>query len=516
MSLIKLPFVAGQSRARSKSVDNQETINLYPELEKEDAKNSAVFYGTPGLKLFTTVSNSQGSVYASPPRGFYITGKGRMFAVYQDKLYEILPSGVVLSQGSLNTNVGYVYMVDNGNQMLITDGLHGYGYDLRGNTLTVITSNPGIGSVFPNFPGTVAYRDGYFITHDIGTNMTYASAAYDVFTWPAAHQVAKETDSDNVVAIISTATYLWIFGQRTTELWYSTGQDAIGAPPFARAQELVIAVGCMAPASVQTNGNDVFWLGSNPSGGNVVWMSNSFTPQRITTHAEEYLIGQVSVTTDATAFTYEQEGHFFYCLNFPSGSRSHCYDLSTKAWHRRGYWNPLTGQFETHLALFAGSLSSPVTLCLDRRNGNIYTFDLDTFTDNGAYIHRIRTLSHTHKDMKNLYVYGFEVDTQKGVGIGDGMMSGAHTSTTSTTTTVADSDPVSDNPQMALQWSKDGGITWSKEHWASMGKIGEFKKRVRWPLGMGKSRDWSFRLSSMAAVRQVWIAAYADIEAEDA
>ena len=144
---------------------------------------------------------------------------------------------------------------------------------------------------------------------------------------------------------------------------------------------------------------------------------------------------------------------------------------------------------------------------------NIYTFNLDVYTDNGDYIHRIRTMAHTHKDMKFLYLYGMELDMQKGVGLGDNVPLLTSTTTT-TTTTVSGSDPVSDNPQMSLQWSKDGGYTWSKEHWQSMGKIGNFKQRVIWPIGMGKSRDWVFRFSTMAAVKVVLIACYAEIEPE--
>jgi hypothetical protein len=503
----KIPFVSGQSQSRSKSIDLREAINVYPEKEKADAKNVAAYIGTPGLRLKTVVNDDNGNLIQSPPRGFYVTGQKRRFCVYSNGLYEIIPPGYVVKRATILTTNGYVYMADNGNQMMITDGRNGYGFDLKTSKLTKITD-----PIFPQFPGTCTYRDGYFITHDTDTNYTYASAAFDVFTWPVAHKVAKETNSDNVVAVISTATYLWVFGQSTAELWYSTGQDDIGAPPFVRAQEMVISVGCMAPASVVTNGNDVFWLGSNPAGGNVIWMANSFTPQRITTHSEEFLIGQMDSATDATAYCYQEEGHFFYVINFPEGSTTHCYDLSTGLWHRRGYWNATTGQLETHLALFACSVGSDV-LCLDRRNGNVYSFDLGMYSDNGDYIHRIATMSHIHQDELDLFIDLFELTMGVGVGLGDGMMSGGVT-TASTTTVTTDSDPVNDNPQISLQWSKDGGHTWSKEHWASIGKIGNFKKRVRWCFTMGKSRDWVFRVSTIAKVKTVWIAAYANIEIE--
>lgn len=57
----------------------------------------------------------------------------------------------------------------------------------------------------------------------------------------------------------------------------------------------------------------------------------------------------------------------------------------------------------------------------------------------------------------------------------------------------ADSTQGSD-PQVALQWSDDGGATWSNELWRSLGRLGERKKRVRWER-LGSGRRCSFRIS---------------------
>jgi hypothetical protein len=72
-----------------------------------------------------------------------------------------------------------------------------------------------------------------------------------------------------------------------------------------------------------------------------------------------------------------------------------------------------------------------------------------------------------------------------------------------------------DDPQAMLDWSSDGGHTWSSEYWASMGgslgNIGEYTKRARWNrLGMGRSRI--FRLTISDPVKVVMLGAYAEIE----
>jgi hypothetical protein len=58
-------------------------------------------------------------------------------------------------------------------------------------------------------------------------------------------------------------------------------------------------------------------------------------------------------------------------------------------------------------------------------------------------------------------------------------------------------------PQVMLRWSDDGGHTWSNEHWASMGKIGEYGKRVIWRrLGMTtKLRDRVYEISGSDPVK---------------
>lgn len=50
------------------------------------------------------------------------------------------------------------------------------------------------------------------------------------------------------------------------------------------------------------------------------------------------------------------------------------------------------------------------------------------------------------------------------------------------------------DPQVVLDWSDDGGKTWSNEHWAGIGKIGEYRKRAVWRR-LGRFRHRVFRLT---------------------
>jgi hypothetical protein len=59
------------------------------------------------------------------------------------------------------------------------------------------------------------------------------------------------------------------------------------------------------------------------------------------------------------------------------------------------------------------------------------------------------------------------------------------------------------DPEVMLRWSDDGGHTWSSEHWAKIGKIGEYYRRVFWRrLGMTvKLRDRVYELSGTDPVK---------------
>ena len=65
------------------------------------------------------------------------------------------------------------------------------------------------------------------------------------------------------------------------------------------------------------------------------------------------------------------------------------------------------------------------------------------------------------------------------------------------------------NPQAMLRWSDDGGHTWSSEHWASMGKIGQYGFRTFWRrLGMtDKIRDRVYEVSGTDPVKVAIIGA---------
>jgi hypothetical protein len=297
-----------------------------------------------------------------------------------------------------------------------------------------------------------------------------------------------ESNTDPVVALRSVHNELWVFGTQSLEVWYNSGAADF---PFTRTHGASNTIGTVAPASIAASGNTVFWLGSNAQGHGAVWQASDYNPGRVSPAGIDCLIEKMPSLQDAAAYCYSQAGHCFYVLSFPSGNVTLCCDVTTGIWHQRAGFNSLEGTFERHKGACACFFGGK-TIVGDYASGLLYWFDLENYTDNGKPVRRVRTGPHMHADCKRLYFNGFEADVERGVGLSNGQGS---------------------NPQVFLQWSDDGGSTWSSEHWASPGRQGNYTARMRWNR-LGCSRNRVFRLTVCDPVKTVLIAARADVEVE--
>jgi hypothetical protein len=57
-----------------------------------------------------------------------------------------------------------------------------------------------------------------------------------------------------------------------------------------------------------------------------------------------------------------------------------------------------------------------------------------------------------------------------------------------------------------LRWSDDGGSTWSKEHWTTIGALGKYQNRAIWRR-LGQARDRVFEVVVTDPVKAVIVSA---------
>jgi len=450
-------FIGPSYTLQSTDIECQRCVNLYPQMDESGAgKNVAALLGTPGLREFTVLDGA-----GHPVRGMITTSTGRLFAVTNTTLWEITADGCKHDRGTLNSSAGFVGIADNGRGLMLVDGPNGYGYDLTANTLS---------APLPDFPGgaTVAFQDGYFIFNQPNTQIFWITDPYST-TIDLTNFASAEGSPDNLLALLSDHELVWLFGTNSTEVWYDSGDPLF---PFARVQGGSIQYGLAAARTPARFANSVVWLSRSEDGQGVVLMSNGLQPGRISTHAMEQEIATYPRIDDATAYTYQQDGHSFYVLNFPSGNSAGAtwvYDAVTQLWHERaftGAFGPERQRGEMHTEAFGKHIVS------DYAKGTLYVMDRFALNDDGARITRIRTSPFVSDELKNIFVSRLQLDIQTGVGTAD------------------------NSPQCMLQWSDDGGHTWSNEHWTGLGAIGATQTRVIWRrLGRTRRRVFKFTIS---------------------
>ena len=464
---LRIPVVGQQSENRSVNVNAQTTINLHVQLES-DAKAPSALHRTPGLLLVGT----GGSGVSRTPRPILWNGAGYM--VIGPRLVKITSAGVISNVGTLTTSTGNVSLSSNINHLMVVDGTKGWTWD--GATFAEISDED-----FADTATMCTFMDGYSIINKAGFGTFQISSLNDSTAWVGADVATAEANPDNITALIATHKELWLFGPQTTEIWYNSGNADF---PFEPSRSGVIEWGIHAPFSLAKADDSLFWLSQNNEGGLIVLSARGFSPVAISTRDIDWEISQLATTTDAVGWTYQQAGHTFYVLTFPTSDRTFVYDLASSMWHRRK--SSGIGRWRAMGSLFTGAKH----YCGDYNTNNIYEVDLNTYHENGAVLEAVRRTQIIHKDRQRLRINRIELDIETGVGLvsGQGV-----------------------DPQIMTRYSKDGGHTWSGEKWRSLGKMGDYDKRVFWNQ-CGVGRDWVFEFVVTDPVKVSTSGGYADID----
>lgn len=449
-------FPASQySQGRSRAVSPEILVNLYAEMQSPGGKDILALYGRPGLVHRVTVGSG-------PIRGCRVMG-GLLYAVSGTEVYKIDTNWLATKIGDI-AGTGLVTMSDNGTQMAIVS--NGDAWVATSSSVTTI-SDPDLPDVY-----TVDYLDGYTI-FSADDGRFYSSNLLDATDIDPLDFATAESYPDGLQRVFVDHREGWLFGAESTEVWYNAGATN---PPFARFNDAVLEKGIFGRFSVTKNDNTVFWLAND----GVVYRALNYSPQRISTHAVEKDVASWSAS-DTEMFSFTMEGHTFVILSSVMGTW--VFDASTSLWTKwrsanRARW------IATSYSRFAGH-----HVVGDYQTGEIYTLDLDTYTDNGDAIRAEIQLPMIHAERERLVMHAFEVDIESGVGLTTGQGS---------------------DPQIMMQYSDDG-FTWSSELWRSMGRIGEYKKRAIWRMVGPDFRQRSIRLAVTDPVKRAFISCYADM-----
>ena len=385
---MKSPILGAAYVARSINAADNRLVNLYPEATPDGGKTAAYFQRVPGVAAVTI--GGTGNV-----RGMWAVNNRLFYVAYleslNDSLFIELSSNTVWGSGIAGT--GPVSMVDNGQQIFIATNPNGYVFNLNTNVFAQIGD--------PDFPGavTVGYVDGYFVFNEPNSARVWVTALYDGASVDPLSFASAEASPDNVVSLIVDHKEIWIFGNNSTEVWYDAGQPDF---PLAPIQGAFLETGCAAPYSVAKMDNSVFWLAADARGYGMVLRARGYQPERISTHAIEYAIQSYETISDAIAYTYQQDGHLFYVLTFPTADVTWVYDAATKMWHQRGYVDNVTGEFKRHMPTCMASYYNRIYLGHPSASLIGY-YDFNDFTEFGKlqpWLRSWRALPTGQNDLK--------------------------------------------------------------------------------------------------------------------
>jgi hypothetical protein len=537
---MKTPILGSSYVARSVNAADAQMINLFPEAVPEGGKEPGFLNRAPGLRLLANMGDG-------PVRGLWQFG-GYGYVVSGEVLYRVDSLWNVFPIGTVSGSSGPVSMVDNGTQLFIACNGPSFIYNSLTLEFKQITD--------PDFPGavTVGYINGYFVFNEPNSQRIWITQLLDGTSIDPLDFASAEGSPDGLVSLIVDHREIWLFGTNSVEVWYDAGTSPF---PLVPVQGAFNEVGCIAAFSVAKLDNGLFWLGADARGKGIVYRANGYAAERISTHAVEWQIQEYGNLSDALAYTYQQDGHSFYVLIFPSANTTWVFDVATALWHERAAF--INGSFTRHRSNCQMAFGGEIVVG-DHELGNIYAYDLDVFTDNGAvqkWLRSWRALPTGTNDLKRTAQHSLQLDLETGA-ISPTFLNPQTIVDTSSLddTLLAENndtlvweyaDPLLDkiliteagdqivqengglilvfptvptvggailievgtptataiNPQVMLRWSDDGGHTYSNEHWRSVGMAGEWGRRVIWRrLGMTlKLRDRVYEVSGTDPVK---------------
>jgi hypothetical protein len=411
--MIEFPGFCGPSYSlQSLNANAQMCKNWYPERDESGTgKAQWVLNPTPGLALFCALGGSK-------TRG-QVSINGRTFAVVDANFFEISAAGV----GSILNPI--IPMSDDtflcsfavsATQILIASAGLVYLFTLKTNLFQAIDPTKFDGNV-----SQVHYVDGFFVAVMLNSQKFQFSGILDGAAWDALDFNVVSVLPDNIVGSIADHRELVLMGGTKTTVYQNTGDaldpfQVVGSGSF-------IEQGTEARFSPARLDNSIFWLGGDDRGAGVAWKAQGYQPTRISNHAVENEWQSYPTRADAIGFAYQDQGHNFYQLYFPTADKTWRYDVENGMWCQ--VTSLLANRERAHL-------SQSHTYCFgkhlvgDWNSGNIYQMAIPQFNfatgqwnfadDVGAPIRRVRRAPYIHKNQGFIFFHRLQIDAESGLG----------------------------------------------------------------------------------------------------
>ena len=435
MAVVQIPFPPASAKGKFAESGGR-LINAYPEkLPDGRVKTSRV----PGIRSIIEVegySHCRGSIEIN----------GIVLAALDDRLVTITLSGgnYIVSDIGAFAGEETVYFARNNKSptpdiVAVTDS-----------TAFVIDTTTG-SSPYPDAdvgsPNSVCFLGGYFI-FSYGNARMRASGLNDT-TINTLDTAFAESKPDGLWRVVALGKNLYACGPQTIEIWPNTG-NATGFP-FSFLG--TIPRGIASPNAIAGSENDwsnvLIFAGSD----NVVYRINGSIPEPISSPPVSKDLERLADKTTLRAIVYEHDGHSIWALICPEWTW--CYDVSTGAWFERKSYGQNAWRAATAVKCFGKWVIG------DEATGKFGVIDPDYGYEFGDAL-SAEVVSATMSGFPSrAAITRADIDIMSGVGLAPG------------------SDPIETAPQVAISWSRDGGVTFGNPVLREIGRQGKYKQGVR-------------------------------------
>jgi len=459
MPLVPIAFPKKSNPARYKAHGAARLLNAYVEEVGEEGKKPLSLYSSDGLKVFADTGSKL------PCRGA-IAFDHEAFIVVGYHLYRLTPSGKTFKIGTI-AGKGPISIDHNQHRptQIAIVSEDGGNYVLEGGKLT---SNPDKDLIKPN---SVAFLNQYLVYFHRDGRIT-STAISDATDINALDYDSAEYSSDRTLKGVAKGSELWVFGEKTIEIWQPAGGEGL---PFLRQD--AIEIGTLSGASVQTYDGIAFWVADDRT----VRAAKGYDAQKISTHAVDRDLAKVKDPETITSMVWNSVGHTFYSIT--SDEFTWVYDLTTGLWHERQSHERKNWRCGVAFEFRGKKLFG------DNKTGIIYEQDAEVFTEGEAPLPWKALLSITHATPNRLIMNELLIDAVTGM---------------------------TESNQEAfinVRVSRDNAHTWFANRQLSLGAVGEYSKRLKANrFGASKKDGFVIELSSSDETVRAISGIYADIE----
>jgi len=422
---VPLSLVGATNENRSHQATNELTKNWYPEIT-EGGLAPAILLPWLGSSLF-----GDGSI-TGLDRGTH-EYNSVLYRVVDQTLYSVDNVGVHTSIGTIDGTQRCIFsnsVVGSLDQMVIASGkIWTYdGSDLTDSGLTAdCVTYLNSKSVYPNggFNFAVSGSGG-------PTSITSTGSA--------------ESSTDDLLRPYAFNQWVYMFGTRTVEPFYDS--QATTGTPLARIDSAIMQKGLGGLYTVANTDLAMYFLGDDSNVYKVV-------QSQLTNITPPHIVNSIKDLDKDTAVGHTQtvNGQDYYILRFSTGM-AYAYDEKINEW-----FNLSSGVDDgPHLAASYIRVYDK-DIAVDYRTGKTIELSFTAYDDLGEVIQRRRVLppfTSVNAGIpygKRLLMDGIKFGLQTGQGLVTGQGS---------------------DPQLMVEYSLDGGETWSTERWVKFGRLGKY------------------------------------------